>query len=93
MMISGCSCSSESRSGSTDISKIPAEISSAAIAAADSVIALKDNETQLNERLLDVRAAIHAMSINQGTRVAEDFEYVFRNHIETECDSLAAVLF
>ena len=93
ILATGCSCSSESSSGPTDISKISPEISAAAIAAADSVIELRNNETLLNEKLLDVRATIHPMSTNQGNRAAEDFEYVFRTHIEADCDSLAAILF
>lgn len=90
----GCSCSgADNEAPATDIKKVSPEIRDAAIATADSVIALVDNETALNEKLLDVRASIYSLSTSRGEKAAKDFEFVFRHHITDKCDSLARILF
>ncbi|MDE6484711.1 MAG: hypothetical protein K2L14_04910 [Duncaniella sp.] len=91
---SGCSCSShDSDVPAADITEVSPEIKAAAIAAADSVIALGNDETALNEKLLDVRASIYSLSVSRGEKAGKDFEFVFRHHITENCDSLARILF
>lgn len=63
------------------------------MAAADSVIALRHNETALNEKLLDLRASIYSLSTTRGDKAGKDFELVFRLYITEHCDSLARILF
>ncbi|MBD5251179.1 MAG: hypothetical protein HDS56_08430 [Barnesiella sp.] len=94
LVSAGCSCSSHnSDAPATDIEDVNPEIRYAAIAAADSVIALSSDVTALNEKLLDVRASIYTISTTRGQKEANDFEFVFKEHISDECDSLANILF
>ncbi len=57
------------------------------------ILKVSDNESAVQEKLLDVRARITNISVRLGAQSAADYERGFINYIKENNDSIAGVLF
>lgn len=56
-------------------------------------IAVRFDESALQDRLLDVKARISNIDSKMGPQSAHDYETGFRDYINENCDSLARIIF
>jgi len=56
-------------------------------------VAIQDNQAELEDKLLDVRARITNISSKLGAQSARDYERGFTDYIRANSDSLARILF
>lgn len=57
------------------------------------LIQIADDESAVQEYLLDVKARATNISEKIGAQSAADYERGFKKYIETNCDSIAKILF
>lgn len=92
----GCSCSSDTRTGQTE--KVSGKVKdwkayNLGADHAKEVISISDDEAKLQDALLEVRARITNIRTKLGAQAATDYERGFTEEIRTKKDSLARIIF
>ncbi|MDE6370506.1 MAG: hypothetical protein K2K92_03340 [Duncaniella sp.] len=87
----GCSCSHDRNYVSTHVRDKKAY--SLGEEHAQRIIGIRDNESAVQDALLDVRARMTNIDAHLGAQAAADYERGFTDYIKQHDDSLAHVLF
>lgn len=94
-VLAGCSCSEAAHSATEVDSSRVRDKHAYALGQEHGAetVAIQDNQAELEDRLLDVRARISNISSKLGAQSAHDYERGFTDYIRANSDSLARILF